>query len=174
MGGKSPGKIGKREIARAFNIKGAARIALKRMLKDLEAEGAVERRQKSLHRPGLLPTIVLADVLARDHDGDLLAAPAEWDVAQGPAPKILLMNRARSKPGTPTPAPGDRALMRVEPVRDAEPGEPAYTGRIVKLLPRAKTQLIGIFRASMGGGGRIVPVEKKNVNRGEFKRRPRR
>jgi ribonuclease R len=169
LGGKARGKISKREIARAFNIKGAARIALKRMLKDLEAEGAVERRQKSLHRPGLLPTIVLTDVIARDRDGDLLAAPAEWDVTQGPAPKILLMTRVRSKPGTPAPAPGDRALMRVEPMRDAEIGETAYTGRIVKLLPRAKTQLIGIFRASIiGGGGRIVPVDKKNVNRGEL------
>jgi len=28
LGGKTQGKIGKREIARAFNIKGAARIAL--------------------------------------------------------------------------------------------------------------------------------------------------
>ncbi len=46
LGGKAQGKIGKREIARAFNIKGAARIALKRMLKDLETEGAIERRQQ--------------------------------------------------------------------------------------------------------------------------------
>jgi ribonuclease R len=172
LGGKAGGKIGKREIARAFNIRGAAKISLKRMLKDLEEEGAVERRHKSLHRPGHLPTIVLADVIARDRDGDLLAAPSEWDSAQGPAPKILLMTRAgtkaMSKPGMPAPAPGDRALMRVELVRDAEPGEPAYAGRIVKLLPRAKTQLLGIFRASLGGGGRIVPVDKKNVNRGEL------
>jgi ribonuclease R len=172
LGGKAGGKIGKREIARAFNIKGAAKISLKRMLKDLEAEGAVERRHKSLHKPGLLPSIVLADVIGRDRDGDLVAAPAEWDDAQGPAPKILLMTRAgtkaMSKPGMPAPAPGDRALMRVELVRDAEPGEPAYAGRVVKLLPRAKTQLIGIFRASVGGGGRIVPVDKKNVNRGEL------
>jgi ribonuclease R len=168
LGGKAQGKIGKREIARAFNIRGAAKIALKRVLKELETDGSVERRHKSLHKPGLLPTIVLADVIARDRDGDLLAAPAEWDIAQGPAPKILLMTKARSKPGTPAPAPGDRALIRVEPVQDAEPGEPAYAGRVVKLLPRAKTQLLGIFRASMGGGGRIVPVDKKNVNRGEF------
>ena len=168
LGGKTQGKIGKREIARAFNIKGAARIALKRMLKDLEAEGAVERRHKSLHKPGVLPVIVLADVIARDRDGDLLAAPAEWDSEYGPAPKILIMTMARPKPGMPAPAPGDRALLRVEPVHGAEPGEPAYTGRVVKLLPRAKTQLIGIFRASLGGGGRIVPVDKKNVNRGEL------
>ena len=127
------------------------------MLKDLETEGAIERRRKTLHKPGLLPAIVLADVIARDRDGDLLAAPAEWDSAQGAAPKILLMTRARLKPGTPTPAPGDRALMRVEPVRDAEPGEPAYTGRVVKLLPRAKTKCSEFFapaRAAAAGSRR--------------------
>ncbi|HEY8032193.1 MAG TPA: ribonuclease R, partial [Methylocella sp.] len=79
LGGKAPEKIGKREIARAFNVKGPARIALKRILKDLEADGAIERRRKSLHKPGLLPGVVLAEMIARDRDGDLLAAPAEWN-----------------------------------------------------------------------------------------------
>ncbi|MDQ6703712.1 MAG: VacB/RNase II family 3'-5' exoribonuclease, partial [Pseudomonadota bacterium] len=170
LGGKAPGKIGKREIARAFNVKGPAKIALKRMLKDLEADGAIERRRKSLHKPSLLPGVVLADMIARDRDGDLLAAPAEWDMGQGPAPQILVMAKARQKPGAPAPAPapGDRALMRVELVPGAEPGEPAYTGRVVKLLPCAKTQVLGIFRTEMRGGGRIVPIDKKNVNRGEL------
>jgi ribonuclease R len=172
MGGKAHGKIGKREIARAFNIRGADKIALKRLLKDLESEGAIERRRKTLHKQGLLPAIVLADVTARDRDGDLLATPAEWDIAQGPAPKILLTIRARTKTssrsGAPAPALGDRALIRVEPLPGAEPGEPAYAGRVVKLLPRSKAQLLGIFRASLGGGGRIVPIDKKNVNRGEL------
>ncbi|MGB6175456.1 MAG: ribonuclease R, partial [Methylocella sp.] len=167
FGGEAQGKIGKREIARAFGIKGPARIALKRMLKDLEVEGAIERRRKSLHKPGLLQGVVLADMIARDRDGDLLAAAAEWDTGQGPAPQILVMTKARQKPGPPAPAPGDRALMRVERVPGAEPGEPAYTGRVVKLLPRAKTQVLGIFRADPRGGGRIVPIDKKNVNRGE-------
>lgn len=168
LGGKAQGKISKREIARAFNIKGAARIALKQMLRDLEAEGVIERQQKGLHKSGLLPAVVLADVTARDRDGDLLAVPSEWDSAQGAAPKILLMTRARSKPGTPAPAPGDRALMRVERVREAEPGEPAYIGRVIRVLPRPKSYIVGIFRASVGGGGRLVPVDKKNVNRGEL------
>jgi ribonuclease R len=168
FGGKTRDKIGKREIARAFNVKGPARIALKRMLKDLEADGAIERRRKSLHKPGILQGVVLADMIARDRDGDLLAAPAEWDMSQGPAPQILVMAKTRQKPGPPVPAPGDRALMRVELVPGAEPGEPAYTGRVVKLLPRAKTQVLGIFRADPRGGGRIVPIDKKNVNRGEL------
>ena len=138
------------------------------MLKDLEADGAIERRRKSLHKPGLLQGIVLADFIARDGDGDLLAAPAEWDMGQGPAPRILVMARPKKKPGPPAPGPGDRALMRVELVVGAEPGEPAYIGRVVKLLPRATTQVLGIFRADPRGGGRIVPIDKKNVNRGEL------
>ncbi len=168
LGGKTRGRIGKREIARVFNVKGPARIALKRMLKDLQADGAIERRRNSLHKPGLLPGVVLADMIARDRDGDLLAAPAEWDTGQGPAPQILIMAKARQKPGPPAPAPGDRALLRVEMVPGAEPGEPAYSGRVVKLLPRAKMQVLGIFRADPRGGGRIVPIDKKNVNRGEL------
>jgi ribonuclease R len=168
LGGKAPEKIGKREIARAFNVKGPARIALKRILKDLEADGAIERRRKSLHKPGLLPGVVLAEMIARDRDGDLLAAPAEWNTGQGPAPQILVMARPKQKPGPPAPAPGDRALMRVELVQSAEPGEPRYTGRVIKILPRTKTQVLGIFRADPRGGGRIVPIDKKNVNRGEL------
>jgi ribonuclease R len=167
LDGRARGKIGKREIARAFNIKGAARIALKRMLKDLEADGAIERRGKSLHKPGLLPSVVLADMIGRDPDGDLIAAPVEWDAELGPTPKILVMAMVRQKPGAPAPAPGDRALMRVEPLPGAEPGEPAYTGRVIKLLPRSRPQLLGIFRADPQGGGRVAPVDKKNINRGE-------
>jgi ribonuclease R len=166
--GEAPGKIGKREIARAFNVKGSARIALKRMLKDLEADGAIARRRKSLHKQGLLPGVVLADIVARDRDGDLFAAPAEWDIGQGPAPQILVMAKARQKPGAPAPGPGDRALLRMEPVPGVEPGQSAYTGRVVKLLPRAKTQALGIFRADPRGGGRIMPIDKKNVYRGEL------
>jgi ribonuclease R len=40
---ESPTPVGKREIARAFGISGGDRIALKAMLKEIAAEGAVER-----------------------------------------------------------------------------------------------------------------------------------
>jgi ribonuclease R len=61
-----PGKIGKREIARAFGLKGADKIPLKRMLRELEAEGAVEKRGRTLHKKGQLPAVVLADITGRD------------------------------------------------------------------------------------------------------------
>ncbi len=169
FGGKTRGKIGKREIARAFNVKGPARIALKRMLKDLEADGASERKRKSMHKPAILQGVVLADMIARDRDGDLIAAPAEWDEGQGEAPQILIMAKARQIPGPIAPAPGDRALIRVEPAPGAVRDEPAYTGRLVKLLPRAKTQVLGILRADPRGGGRVMPIDRKNVSRGELR-----
>jgi len=167
-GEQAPAKIGKREIARAFDIKGDERIALKRMLKDLEAEGAVERRGKSLQKPGVLPTIVLADIFSRDRDGDLLAVPCEWDAAHGDAPQIAVYLPRKQKPGMPAPGLGDRALIRVEPLADAKSHEPHYSGRIVKLLSRARAQVLGIYRADPHGGGRIVPIDKKSVGRGEL------
>ncbi len=164
--GGAPGKIGKREIARAFNIKGADRIGLKAMLKELEAEGAVERRGKSLHKAGALPNVVVGDIFGRDPDGDLLAEPAEWDRdTQGPAPKIAVRTPRKPRPGEPAPGVGDRALLRVEPDIDAEKGEPAYTGRVIKLLSKAKARVLGVYRALPGGGGRLAPIDKKSVNR---------
>jgi predicted ArsR family transcriptional regulator len=47
---KAPGKVGKRDLAKAFDIKGGDRIWLKQMLKDLEEEGVVDRRKKPPRR----------------------------------------------------------------------------------------------------------------------------
>ncbi|MGA3304019.1 MAG: ribonuclease R [Methylovirgula sp.] len=160
-------KIGKREIARAFAIKGADRVALKQMLRELEAEGTIERRRKTLHRPGTLPSVVLADISARDRDGHLLAVPIEWDEEHGPVPTILIMP-TRQRQGAPAAGIGDRVLLRAEILRDARPKEPAYSGRVVKLLQRARTQVLGIYRSDPRGGGRVLPIDKKNVSRGEF------
>ncbi|WP_395666969.1 ribonuclease R [Methylocella sp.] len=169
---KLPAKIGKREIARAFDVRGADRVALKKMLKALEQEGAVERRRKGLNPKGALPATTLADLYSRDRDGDLLAAPCDWDEARGPAPKIVVATPRRKRPGEPAPGVGDRALLRVEPIPGAKPDEPAYQGRVVKLLERAKFQILGLFRARPGGGGRVVPIDKKSLARGELEIAP--
>ena len=44
-------KIGKREIARAFSIKGADRVELKRLIAGLVEEGALERRRGPARPP---------------------------------------------------------------------------------------------------------------------------
>jgi ribonuclease R len=156
----TPGKVGKRELARHFGIGGGARVALKRLLKDLEAEGVLERGRRTLHQPGELAAVVVARVAGRDRDGDLIASPDEWDeTLRGPAPRIVLHIPRREKHGGPPPGVGDLALVRTE----RERGEKnLYTGRVIKLLSKTKDRTIGVFREDKSrGGGRLLPVDKK-------------
>jgi ribonuclease R len=154
------GKVGAREIARAFGAKNADRAALNRMLRELADAGEIDRRRKRLHHPGTLPPVVLADVTGRDADGELLARPTEWDeAAHGAPPVIRIVMPRRPRPGE-VAGVGDRALLRIE-----KSSEDETTARVIKLLDRAKHRVLGIFRGLPGGGGRLVPVDKKQLGR---------
>ena len=154
------GKIGTREIARAFGAKNADRAALKRMLRELADEGHIERRRKRLHHAGTLPSVVVADITGRDPDGELLARPTEWDEeTHGAAPVIRIAGTRRARPGE-VAGVGDRALLRIERTSDEE-----TSARVIKLIDRAKHRVLGIFRSLPGGGGRLVPIDKKQLGR---------
>ncbi|HMK70689.1 MAG TPA: ribonuclease R, partial [Xanthobacteraceae bacterium] len=154
------GKVGTREIARAFGAKNADRAALKRMLRELADEGRIERRRKRLHHAGTLPSVVVADITGRDADGELLARPTEWDEeTHGAAPVIRIASARRARPGE-VAGVGDRALLRVERTSDEE-----SVARVIKLIDRAKQRVLGIFRGLPGGGGRLVPIDKKQLGR---------
>ena len=155
------GKVGKREIAQEFNIKGGDRIWLKQMLKDLEIEGLVDRRGKTVHKAGQLSPVVLADITRRDRDGELIAVPTEWDEAEhGPVPTIVIMPSRKPRPGMPVAGVGDRALLRVDPLKAGDIHR--YAGRVTKIVAKKQAQLLGIYRATPEGGGRLIPVEKKS------------
>jgi ribonuclease R len=159
----SPGKVGTREIAREFGLKNADRIELKRILRELADEGAIAKQGKALHEPAALPPTVMADITGRDSDGELIATPTEWDEEQsGAAPKIRIHVPRRPQPGTAAGV-GDRALLRVEKPDDGESA--VYRGRVIKVVDHAKTRVLGIFRALPGGGGRLIPVDKKQAGR---------
>jgi len=157
------GKVGTREIARAFGLKNADRAALKTMLRELTDDGRIERRRKKLHHAGALPAVVLADITGRDADGELIAVPTEWDAqAHGEAPKIRILTPRKAKPAE-TAGVGDRALLKTEEIPDEDEAI-RYRGRVVKLVERAKQRVLGIFRA-VADGGRLVPIDKKNAGR---------
>src|SRR5215468_5897904 len=133
--GSRSGKVGRREIARAFAVAPGDRAALTELLRELSDDGAVERRRKKLHRAGHLPSTVLADVNARDADGELIAEPTEWDEeAHGAPPKIRVLVPHRARPGEAAGV-GDRVLLRVE-----ESGEEddaiRHTARVIKIIDR--------------------------------------
>jgi ribonuclease R len=159
----NPGKIGTREIAREFGLKNADRVALKQILRELADDGTVAKRGRKIHEPAALPPTVMADISGRDSDGELIATPTEWDEEEhGTAPKIRIHVPRRPPPGTAAGL-GDRALLRIEKTEESD-GTP-YRGRIIKVIAHAKTRLLGIFRTLPDGGGRLVPVDKKQAGR---------
>ncbi|HEY6259590.1 MAG TPA: VacB/RNase II family 3'-5' exoribonuclease, partial [Xanthobacteraceae bacterium] len=162
--GEQSGRVGTREIARAFGLKNADRADLKRILRELADDGQVERRRKRLHHPGTLPPVVLADIGGRDADGELIAVPTEWDeTAHGAPPKIRVRVPRRARPGE-VAGVGDRALLRIEETGENE--EPIrHSGRVIKVIDRAKQRVLGIFRAVPNGGGRLAPIDKKQLGR---------
>ena len=153
-----------REIARAFSLKNADRAALKQMLRELADEGKVERRRKKLHHAGALPAVVLADITDRDARRRADRRPGRMGRgAHGEAPRIRIHVPRKARPAE-VPGVGDRVLTRAE--ETGEDGDAIrHTGRVIKVLDRARQRQIGVFRALPNGAGRLVPVDKKQAGR---------
>ena len=159
-----PARVTKRDIARAFGVKGAAKADLKLLIKDLQNEGAIARGGKALQVQGRLPSVVVADIAERDRDGELIARPAEWQ-GDGPPPRILVRSPRGKRTNGSSPGLGARALMRVEFDPDATAKEPAYSGRVIKILDKLKARVFAVFRKAKEGRGRALPVEKRAAAR---------
>ncbi|PWE52837.1 ribonuclease R [Metarhizobium album] len=156
-----PEKASKRELAKAFGLKGESRVELKNLLRSLEEDGLVQKNRKSLIRPGALPPVTVIDITTRDKDGELIGRPAEWPEDAGVAPAVLIRQSSekRGKGKTPAAGLGDRILAKIFPA--SERGGPAYTARIIKVIDKRMNAVLGVFRETPGGGGRLMPIEKR-------------
>ena len=85
------GETTKRDIAKAFNIKGADRISLKRLLREMAAEGLLEGSRKGgMRGQGDLPSVSVVQVTGRNKEGYLVArARREGDLLDGPQDPII-------------------------------------------------------------------------------------
>lgn len=148
----NPTLSAKRDLARAFGIKGsAARVELKRMLREMEEAGALERDRRTYRGAGTLPPVTLLKVLAPDGQGDLFAEPMEW-TEDSPAPRIQIVVQK----GDPALGEGDRILARLTKVEEEDCD---YAARLIRRLGSNPLKVLGIFRKG-AEGGRIVPIDK--------------
>ncbi|MCA8883710.1 MAG: RNB domain-containing ribonuclease, partial [Rhodobacteraceae bacterium] len=147
-----PTQTSKRDIARAFGIKGSDRIALKSVLRALQADGHLEKRRRSYRDPDRLPPVSVLEILPAGGDGDLFAKPLEWH-GDGPEPVILYVPR----PAEPALGAGDRILARLTHIGQ---GDHAYEARLIRRIGTNPRRILGIFRSG-AEGGRIVPIDKK-------------
>ncbi len=125
---------GKREIARAFALKGNEKIALKALLKDMADEGLIDSAPgRAFHKMGGLPKVTVLRVV--DIDGaQVIAIPERWEAEGKPPPRLRVIERGRrSALGV-----GDRILARTE-----EQGA-GYVAHPMKKLARGEEQLLGV------------------------------
>lgn len=148
---ENPTKAAKRDIAKAFGIKGAARIDLKRLLKELESEGKLTKRRSSYRDAEELPPVAVLEVVGADADGDLFARPLEWK-GEGAEPRILMMLRASD----PALGAGDRILGRLT-VDKTE--DHSHTARMIRRIGTNPQRILGVFRQA-SEGGRVLPIDK--------------
>ena len=154
--------VGKREIARAFSIKGDNRVALKKLLQEMADEGHLSGNRKALQEKGRLPTVTTFDIVGRDADGDLIAEPQIWSAGDGPKPKAIVRTPRKSSGGERfSLGGGDRILARTMRLTGDRYD---YAVEPIKKLPKEKSRALGIYRAHKGkGGGTIEPVDKKEM-----------
>ncbi len=148
----SPIPVGKREIAKAFKVRPADRVALKGLIKDIERGGpagppVVERaRGRRLAPTGTLPEIAVVELYEIDAEGEAWCRPL-GDAAA--APPIRLDKGALGL--------GERALVRL-----ARQSDGSYKAALVRKLDPQGERVLGIFSAGHDGGGRITPTDRKH------------
>ncbi len=152
----NPGETGKREIARAFGLKGAARVELKQLLAQMARDGVLARRGRRVQAEGTLPPVLMLRTLGPDAAGDLWAEPADWAEDAGPRPKILLRLR-RDDPALGT---GDRLLGRMLAPAEGASEDTPLTARVIRRIGMGPRRVIGIFHDSEQGG-RIAAIDKR-------------
>ena len=141
---------GKREIGRAFGLKGAEKIQLKALLKDMGDEGLIDSAPgRAFHKMGGVPRVTVLRVV--DVEGDhVIAVPERWEAEGKPPPRLRVVEKGRrSALGV-----GDRILARTE---ERGPGLVAHP---MKKLARGEELLLGVVERE-GDRWWLRPVDKR-------------
>ncbi len=148
---ESPSAVGKREIARAFNLAPGERPALRHMLRQIERSGAVSRAANRRLTGGTqLPELTVVERVGADPDGVPLVSPVSWP---GPDPAPLLR---LAEEGDETLAVGARAAARLVMLDNGE-----IEARIIRRLDPGGERVVGIYHKDREGG-RVVPADRRN------------
>lgn len=155
----NPGQTGKREVARAFGIKGADRITLKQRLKALKESGRIAKDGNSLRKAGELPPVFPASVVSVDDDGDLVVVPKlHLDGDEEPQRFVLVEKKVRrAGPSAPAPGVGDTLLVRQ---LEGNAGEMPRV-QLIKAIRKAEARHYGVLRIPSQGKPYIEPVDRK-------------
>lgn len=148
--------VGKREIGKAFGLKGQEKIALKRLLKDMAEEGLIDGKRTAYHQMGGVPKVTVLRVMEIE-DGEAFAIPDTWQPDDATPPPRLRVIESKRKGGGSHPALkiDDRILARTEQVGAG------WQAFVMKKLPAKTEGLMGVVELDGSGKGWLAPVDKR-------------
>ena len=150
----NPDLKSKRDLTRYFAIKGDLRAPFKKLMRQMQDEGLIARKGKTMRRATELPRVTVLDI-PPDADPDALTAiPANWDESAGKPPFIAVIVKRNDRT---VPGPGERILARL--FTDENQAN-SYTARTMKILPKPRRAQIGIVKYDKNGA-RLLPIERK-------------
>ncbi|TCD05195.1 ribonuclease R [Erythrobacteraceae bacterium CFH 75059] len=155
----SPHPAGKREIAKAFGLKGDDKLQLKRLLRDMAEEGLIDGNRTAFRRAGGVPRVTVLRIVDTDEEG-WVAVPDTWESTHdGDPPRIRIAERGtdsgRKRASTPPLKRGDRVLAHTEQSGNT------VTARVMKRLPPRAEGLIGVVETDSAGRLVLAPVSKR-------------
>lgn len=156
---KNPSHGAKRDIARGLDVPTEHKAELRRILNELEAEGALVRTAKRAFQPAEMPPptgIVRFERI--DREGDLIGRAMGKEGPYGPDIVYVGSSGSNHRKGQREIAlgVGERALCRIEKSRDG-----TWRARAIKKIDSApETSLVGVYRANRYGGV-VQPTSRK-------------
>ena len=148
---RSERPAGKREISKAFGLRGPDKIALKALLKDMAKEGLLAGEPgRALHKVGGLPKVTVLKIVEIDGN-EAIGIPERWEDEAAPAPKIRVKEKGRRA----ALAIGDRILARTE-----ERGQ-GHVAFLMKKLAQSNEMLLGIVEKDERDRYWLKPVDRK-------------
>ncbi|MFZ1743828.1 MAG: ribonuclease R [Pontixanthobacter sp.] len=147
--------VGKREIGKAFGLKGQEKIALKKLLKDMAEEGLIDGKRTAYHRMGGVPKVTVLKIMDIE-DGEPFAIPDSWQADDGaPPPRIRIIENKKGKTRQAALRIGDRILARTEQAGGG------YRAHPMKKLPAKTDGLMGVVEVDEAGKPWLAPVDKR-------------
>jgi len=129
--------VTKRDVARAFHIKGNDRIHLKKILKDLKEKNEIQGGSggRKIGLTDALPERVVVEITGMDSMGDLIARPLEWP-ADKPMPQITITTDKLIPPA----GVGDVVQVSTKSI-----GNRLYEGTTLRRMTAGENHMVGIY-----------------------------
>jgi len=154
-----PDTYDKKRLARELGIKGDERRELRRLLRELEDNGALILSSRKTYREAdALPGVMVIRAIMVDDDGDLIGEPEVFK-GDGEKPRVIIREGPISKKSkghhSQTLGVNGRALCRIKQREDGQ-----IIAQVMKKLGEGPSKHLGVLYKG-GRGWRIQPVSKK-------------